>query len=890
VDDNFAILASSSAQSALVIKQNGTGDLISASTGSIAKFTVDNNGSGSFAGDLSILGSNLSTAAGTFNIANINTLNLNIGGAATSIAIGAKSGTTTVNNNLDVAGAIKAIGGIIMPDFSQGTIPFIGTDNHIASDSANFSWDQNNKRLGIGTSTPGYRFSAVDSLSQAGKATASITNTHTADSINTVALRLNIGTSSSGTQARFATFYSDCTSENCTGSTKGNIGLSASGVNYNTGSADFAEYFSTGESALSQGDVLGLDANGKVVKATVNTPLVGVLSTTAGFIGNDTSERDLNSNKVLVGLVGQLEVKVNDQNGPIKAGDPLTSSSAPGEAAKATAPGQIIGRALEDFDPLAGVSKKIKIALNVSWYDPKAVLLNNGNVVTAYETPNSNLPIENSQDYEKLALSVQEFVSTLHTGLLEVGKISTNSLSVTTEDITIGGKTLKDYISTIVNDILNKRLASLTLERNEGAAEKTTVIVSPLAQTVSPSPQAENQNPDVASSSAMPTPAPTQSEPTPTQSINNITNIYKNVSPNASESATFDTTQAATPSATPTPQGELASGYSATDSASITPTPTTQVSPLAEPTPTSAPNNTNYALSDREPSISTEAILNTKYLIQNTKPADVASYSAEFYYVPNLKTETATFNQGLIALGPTSLTTTSINGELSIGRNMSINDNSINTLGTDLSLQPLRQGNLSIMGGLVSIDTEGNLKVTGNAEFGKNVTVNGTLSAGIISPISNSDLVIQLPEKAQNQTQTNTAQHESAFVINNASGSARFSVNNVGDLVSSGSAAFANFKIIRGAQADTSMTQTIASGSAGIATITAHETERSILTPFITDKSLIYISPVSSTFGTTPYIARQTEENPSNGTKGSFTIQISNPQLQDIKLNWVIVN
>ncbi|HSW76782.1 MAG TPA: site-specific integrase, partial [Candidatus Saccharimonadales bacterium] len=46
VDDNFAILASSSAQSALVIKQNGTGDLISASTGSIAKFTVDNNGSG----------------------------------------------------------------------------------------------------------------------------------------------------------------------------------------------------------------------------------------------------------------------------------------------------------------------------------------------------------------------------------------------------------------------------------------------------------------------------------------------------------------------------------------------------------------------------------------------------------------------------------------------------------------------------------------------------------------------------------------------------------------------------------------------------------------------------------------------------------------------------
>ena len=40
------------------------------------------------------------------------------------------------------------------------------------------------------------------------------------------------------------------------------------------------------------------------------------------------------------------------------------------------------------------------------------------------------------------------------------------------------------------------------------------------------------------------------------------------------------------------------------------------------------------------------------------------------------------------------------------------------------------------MGGLVYIDTNGNLKVGGNAEFAKNVTVNGTLAAGVISPFA----------------------------------------------------------------------------------------------------------------------------------------------------------
>jgi hypothetical protein len=276
-------------------------------------------------------------------------------------------------------------------------------------------------------------------------------------------------------------------------------------------------------------------------------------------------------------------------------------------------------------------------------------------------------------------------------------------------------------------------------------------------------------------------------------------------------------------------------------------------------------------------------LTNFKYAIVKLKPADIATYSAELSYVPNLKSDFAAFTEGLISLGPTSLTDTSINGSLSLGSSMKISDNSIDTLGTDLNLQPLRQGALSIMGGLVAVDTQGNLSVQGNASFAKDVSIKGKLSAGIISPLAGSDVVVKLDSTTQDNNNSN-------FTVADSSGSAKFSINQLGDVIASGAAQFGNIKIVRGAQADTSLTETVASGSAGMAVIKANQTERTILTPFVTANSLIYITPTSSTFGTNPYIARQTEENPTNGSKGSFTIQIPQSASADIKLNWWIIN
>jgi hypothetical protein len=52
-----------------------------------------------------------------------------------------------------------------------------------------------------------------------------------------------------------------------------------------------------------------------------------------------------------IALAGRVPCKVSTENGPIKAGDLLTTSSTPGHAMKANEPwrGGIIGTALEDF-------------------------------------------------------------------------------------------------------------------------------------------------------------------------------------------------------------------------------------------------------------------------------------------------------------------------------------------------------------------------------------------------------------------------------------------------------------------------------------------------------------------------------------------------------------
>lgn len=277
---------------------------------------------------------------------------------------------------------------------------------------------------------------------------------------------------------------------------------------------------------------------------------------------------------------------------------------------------------------------------------------------------------------------------------------------------------------------------------------------------------------------------------------------------------------------------------------------------------------------------------------------NISSFSAQLAHVENLNAAFATFTQGFISLGPSSFSDLSVINQLSIGSNLILADASINVLGSDLKLQPLKQGGLSIMGGLVYIDTFGNIKVGGSAEFAKNVTVKGVLSANIISPIPGSDLIVRLNNESRimNQATNSASLHDSQFIIHNSSGSAVLAINQQGDIASSGSATFGklNLRLVQPALA-ISNTELLATGSAGVATISAHQTEVTIKNNFVTDKSLIYLTPLRLQGETLqaqiPYLMRQVPSGPaSSSPNGSFTVGVQLPSASGIPFNWLIIN
>ena len=86
-----------------------------------------------FAGDVAVNGGDMTSSAATFNLVNSGVTTLNLGGAATAVAIGAATGTTTVNNGLTVTGAATLNGNVTVGDASADTVTVNGTTTFAGS-------------------------------------------------------------------------------------------------------------------------------------------------------------------------------------------------------------------------------------------------------------------------------------------------------------------------------------------------------------------------------------------------------------------------------------------------------------------------------------------------------------------------------------------------------------------------------------------------------------------------------------------------------------------------------------------------------------------------------------------------------------------------------------
>jgi hypothetical protein len=139
-------------------------------------------------------------------------------------------------------------------------------------------------------------------------------------------------------------------------------GEARSDVGFNTPASDFAEMLPAAE-GLQPGDVLVIGTDGKLTSSSepYQASVAGVYSTKPGFVGGQPVEGEI-TGTIPLAVVGVVPVKVSAENGPIRPGDLLVTSSTPGYAMKAGPnPPQstVIGKALEGLEAGTGLIKML---------------------------------------------------------------------------------------------------------------------------------------------------------------------------------------------------------------------------------------------------------------------------------------------------------------------------------------------------------------------------------------------------------------------------------------------------------------------------------------------------------------------------------------------------
>jgi hypothetical protein len=607
----------------------------------------------------------------------------------------------------------------------------------------------------------------------------------------------------------------------------------------------------------------------------------GVISTNIGGKG-DLLRRERANNQIVsetrLIFSGIADVKISSSSQTIKSGDYLALSGIDnGMATKATKVGQIIGRALESWSP-DSEKETIRVLVGSDWYDPDIYLTSTGelNITNENQTADGyQLKDAAGQIIERIGVFTEIAVAKIKAGLIntqeliaekqiispliESEEINTQRISLaeinsSTEDgnITINLESQNSSESALGKLIIKgeegEEVASIDAKGNASFSgqvnaenleiEKDATITGTLYADEIITKHGKFGDLLVGTMSA-------------NYITQNITNVYQN---EASES----------------------SDLMATDSA-----------------------NLFDEFDDIEALIA--EILNT--------PINDGEEDLDLDEDIDLPSDSYTFEGDLLVLGTTSLSNVTITESLNIGGTLSLADNTINTFSGPLYLQSLGLGGIDILAGKIVIDEHG------NATFEGDVTIKGKLATKSINPLPENDLVIdlaQIPLTSESEEE-NLETSQSAFGKLLVKG---FEGQTVASIDASGSAYFTSL----GLEADYSATESgmiIAAydnwlenneyspaiktnASTGVAILPAYEQEIMIYNPKITDKSLVYITPVTDTENKVVYVkAKKSQKeteideegyeiNPEE--KGWFKVAIDTPINKDIQFNWWIIN
>lgn len=345
----------------------------------------------------------------------------------------------------------------------------------------------NSRLFGIGTSTPGYRLSALDSI--ANSSVVSLSNLSRSDTSSTSVLRLNLG--SKGTNANFIDFYADATSDN-SGTKVGSLGMFNGNLTFKTQGADFAEYIPVLDN-VEAGQLVSITSQGNRA-ALRGEPILGVVTDVAGYIGNYSEET---KDQTIVGMLGQIDTWVTTQNGDISTGDPITSGSVPGFGVKAIETGEIVGRVLETEK---GITDKVTTAQCPvelrTMVDPQGKPVACGRVrvyvsVRWHDPSMQNSTRTNENISSSTSAGALRNVETTDTPLLAEKK-SSDSMNSSSSTKTLPQRSVKEMqkkpVDTVVVESSNVRAGSATIPADSkeilifhpGISEESSILLTPV--------------------------------------------------------------------------------------------------------------------------------------------------------------------------------------------------------------------------------------------------------------------------------------------------------------------------------------------------------------------------------------------------------------------------
>jgi hypothetical protein len=234
--------------------------------------------------------------------------------------------------------------------------------------------------------------------------------------------------------------------------------------------------------------------------------------------------------------------------------------------------------------------------------------------------------------------------------------------------------------------------------------------------------------------------------------------------------------------------------------------------------------------------------------------------------------------------GTITLGTTLVTGPLYLPSGIVVDEEGVNSITETLYIQKKKLADLDFMDGTLVINTRGDVMVTGNLAVSGNLSVGGVLGVRSIRPLDD-ELVINLSRDnvssesgiIANSSLVIKGAGDSTAVTINASGSASFA----GNINASGSGIFRHLAIRSDETANTDASPS-AQKSIGSATIPAGLTDITIPSLQVSDSSLIYITPISSTNNQVLYIKRKE-------TGKGFTVGMDTPIGTDITFNWWII-